>query len=1463
MREGRWKTVSPSQYEWEREALHYLQTRLPDAEPYRAWSNFTFTAATGHLNEVDLLVAGPGGLYLVEVKSWHGRLTSQGADWVRRTSSGTRPWPNPLHLANQKAKELRRLLVGAKNRLKVKEALPFVRAAIFLSEPSLRVDLDPLHRLWVYGPEQKSGQPNTLPDLVTALLTQQPQDYRDRVTPALSRALPDLLEAANIGRSRKYYELGSWQMEQTPLDEGPTWQDYLARHAQLDRERRRIRIYLVERHAANEQRESIHRAAQREAKVLQGISHPGVVRCDSMEDNERGPALVFRHDERAMRLDHYIAQYGDRLDVDIRLRMVRDLAETMAHVHGQRLYHRALSARSVLVTPDGAGKRDGEAAWLRPRLQISDWQAATRAPDSTGGSSFGVPSTSRHQAHLEASALAYLAPEADSPHADPVALDVFGLGTLSYLLLSGHPPAQQRSELLARLTAEDGLRPSALADSVSEYVDELVQEATRPRVEERLTTVAAFLEYLETVEEALTAPAVPSTQPTEPADVPDLLEAKVDDVVADWRIKRRLGTGSTSRAFLAENLATGADEVLKVALSDEKKSRLAAEAKVLAPLTDSRIIRLARQEPIDIGHRTLLVLEHAGDLTLARKLRDDGRLTVDELETYSDYLFGALDFLEGEGVYHRDIKPDNIAIRVRPNRTKQLVLFDFSLAGVSVKETEAGTPRYLDPFIGPLKRQTYDWHAERYALAVTLHEMASGELPVWGDGVTEPRFTDGSPGLKPEAFDPAIRDGLKAFFLRALDRDAKQRFGSLKDMRDAWLLVFRRSDATAPVGSEHPEPENGEDAGRARDDAAAAATQATLLESAGLTPRAVSAAHRLEATTVGDLLDAAPQLLFRMPGLGAKTRQELQQRVKEWRARFAAPSPTTKAERRKAKAAADDTAAQPELIREVQLHAVGLDAIAALLVPPATGRNVTEVLATQLLLRLPDEHGVLPDLPAWPLQQRVAALVGVTPGRLGQILPKQRKRWAKEPVVASVHADVVAMLADSGNVMAVSELADALLTRRGSTQDSEPARLAVAMAAVRAAVEIDPMLPKPRLLTRRRGTRVLVALMDVADDDPEATTADDAAAIRAAQLLDYADRLGQEADRLAGEEVLPSPATVLRELTAAPGPGVALDGSRIVRLAAAASTGAAVSPRLEIYPRDLDLVRALRLAQAGVDSTSAGADQRGLTPDDVHRRVYARFPVLSGELPDHPQLQQLLEDAGFRLDWDGNKKRYQVPWRGGSAPSTPTAPRLLTRLTASPWTADSPELAAAARAEERLSVADAGSGFRALTVLRTRYVAAREELVGRFGAEPVNVTALFLAKLHELVDPRPRPTWQTILAADAAAPGSRAALKLAEYAEQAWQLAMPSLRDALGGDRPLLLHDAVPFARYRAMPQLHELAREARDGRGWLWLLCPSDDPSVRPRLSGTAVQIVTENEWIVLVDAWVTNRHRSGDVAS
>ena len=87
MKAPRWTVVSPSAYEWEREALEFLREHLPDRDPWRAWSNFEFVDDDGRVNEVDLLVLGPAGLLLVEIKSRPGTIDGDAHSWVWLTDA--------------------------------------------------------------------------------------------------------------------------------------------------------------------------------------------------------------------------------------------------------------------------------------------------------------------------------------------------------------------------------------------------------------------------------------------------------------------------------------------------------------------------------------------------------------------------------------------------------------------------------------------------------------------------------------------------------------------------------------------------------------------------------------------------------------------------------------------------------------------------------------------------------------------------------------------------------------------------------------------------------------------------------------------------------------------------------------------------------------------------------------------------------------------------------------------------------------------------------------------------------------------------------------------------------------------------------------------------------------------------------------------------------------------------------
>ncbi|MEN3533622.1 BREX system serine/threonine kinase PglW [Microbispora sp. ZYX-F-249] len=1525
MLEGRWTTVTESEFDHERRGLEAIREKLPDSEPWRAWSNFTFTAQAGHVREVDLLVVAPGGVYLIELKDWHGSVATENGTWVQTSPSGRRvPHGNPLHLTDKKAKELAGLLGRHGKRV-------WVGAAVCFTDSSLRVRLSPNDQNGVY----------TISELVKMLL-EPARDDRRRITPTDSREIKSTLEQIGIRRSDAEYKVGPYLLERKSFDTGPTWADYLARHSELP-ELARVRIYLRERGSDASIRQSVENAARREAAILRRFRHPGVVQLKQYDPSghSAGPALIFDYHPHTLRLDEYLVQYGDKLDILGRMALVRQLAETMRSAHSSRIHHRALAARSIHVIPRNRGPEGQtvgeEAAWLSPGLQISDWHIATQRSSGQSQGMTRFAPTALSAIHLAEGSDPYLAPELTALNADPIALDVYGLGVITYLLATGQPPAASQAELLARLEAGEGLRPSALVDGLSQDIDELVQAATAYRPAQRLSSVDEFLEMLECVEDSLTAPEPGTAEADHHTQAPekDPLEAVAGDVLAGrWEVRRRLGTGSTSRAFLVRDLlakARGGFAVLKVALSDNRGDVLVREAEVLGRLRpDSRIIRLVEPEPLIIGGRTTLALEYVGDErdpdaamepggvgrrreeTVARQLREGGRLQVDQLEAYGDYLFGAVDFLEGEGVWHRDIKPDNIAIRVRPNRTRELVMIDFSLAGYPVQETDAGTDGYLDPFIGTLTRSVYDAHAERYAVAVTLHEMASGELPQWGDGKVSARQTDPKdhpfPSIALDAFDPAIRDGLAAFFRKALHRDVAQRFAELKPMRDAWKKIFLDMAETTPSVpriSRHPssddvpapsiadaEPESAE---QQRDRLAAEATRDTHLSAAGLTPAAESFLYGLGVTTVGGLLDFSQRNLVNAPGLGAKTRNEIQRRQREWgeRLRLIPVSPLSPEGRRKAdeelkqlsavEASLVSTLATGEnadMLPQRTLRSVSLDTLATLFVPQLkkNGSNGNEVEMVRLLLRLPNEHGQLPGhIGVWPKQKDVAEALGLSAGRIPQMLKTQRLRWQKLPAVAALREEILELLAGMGRVASAAEIADTLAVRRGTRLQGRERRRALALAAVRAVVEIeqlDPASSQFQHLPNREATHEalgagLLALEVGDNEDPDTPSAPG--------LLDYAQRLGKVADRLAKLDTLPTATIVLSELGAiTPPPGtIEWDERRMVALAAAASRNAAATPRLEIYPRDLPLVRALRLTQAGLVRLIPGVPeerQPGLTVADVHERVLARFPEITyqgqPDLPTGGLLTKALREAGFELTLstreDTRTARY-LPTRMDQASSylSVGAWRLATRLSAADRYADDPQLANAVRAEERLTMSSRRDGFRVLTVRAGLSQVAVAELTGdRFGAEVTSVTELFLEVMHDLVPPGTKPTWETILRADAAESGTKAALKFAEYARTAWGRIEPQIKDQLDdGSGPVLLTDAGAFARYDAMGVLDRLAAAARLGRRGLWLLCPQSDAAREPRLGTVAVPYQAGlGEWIELPDSWVRNTHRGGE---
>ncbi|HCY61920.1 MAG TPA: BREX system serine/threonine kinase PglW [Oxalobacteraceae bacterium] len=1403
---SRWHVIAESNFVWEREALEWLRANLPDRDSWHVWTNFEFIDDEGKVNEVDALVLSPAGLFLVEIKSRPGVLRGDSHSWTWITDGRSSTYDNPLILANRKAKRLASLLRRQSAIVKAKIRLPFVEPAIFLSSSSLSCQLEGLAKSATF----QQGRPGSLddPGIVGALSNGITTKATVPVDATQARAIARGLAEAGIRPSNKHRQVGDYRLIKL-IAEGEGFQDWEATHVSIDTIHRRVRIYTVATASSPEIRATRLRQARREFEVLEGIDHPGILRVKDYKETELGPALIFDHEPKAVRLDHLLREKGKTLTISQRLQLVRDIAETLKYAHAKRLYHRALGPQSILV-------HGVDGAIMHPRLM--NWQTASRnVGDSAAPDTVHRTTGTRHvEDYVEDPGLVYLAPE--TTRADPAqgpSLDVFSLGCISFYIFTGQPPAESTLDLAEKLRIGQGLRLSDTMDGCGARQQDLIQFATSPDLLARYDTIQGFLDDLDLVEDELTTPDPEATVDPSIASTGDRLEG-------GFTVIKRMGRGSSSDALLVRRDGSEDEAILKVACDIAHNERLVAEGEVLARLHHQNIV--AHRETLTISGRTALLLKSAGAKNLAEKLKEEGRLSLDMLQRFGEELIEAVNHLESEGVAHRDIKPENIGISENRNKRLQLVLFDFSLCRTPADNITAGTHPYLDPFLSLRRPPRWDLYAERFALAVTLYEMAVGQPPVWGDGQTSPAMLDVEATIEKDVFDPVTREGFASFFEKALKRDFRERFDNAEEMLRAWRAIFTArqtvhpSDAAPAIGLAAIAP---------------TATPQTTMAELGYSLEAQDVLERMGVHNARELL-AVDRIRFRyLKGVGDKIRKEIRLTAKEL-ARLR-PDLT------QGRSVAHDADEEAE-------GAVSINELAAQLLPrrPA-GDDRPEEAALAHYLGLDDTVKA----GAWPSLGDATQAGEVDRATLTSTLIKSRERWLKNPAFTELRHQLDSLVRSQGNVMSAKEAALALLALRGCASQDDAERLRQATAVLRGAMEAESHLDKPRFEAFDHQPSLLIA--------------------SAAAWADYARQLGAAADACALADPLLPPARVLEMLE-----GVALPAAeqlggivptpitptRLLRLAASASRTAAVSSRQEMYARGMAPIQALRQSLGAL----VGAPE--LRVKDIQDRVSGRYPEASA-LPDRPSLDRLLEEAGAPLTWDmaaaDGRGAYRLATlgRGQTAGTTTQFSRHATLQTTHVLGDD---VAQAAAVEERLVRSLDQGGLLVLSVPTRIARHAEAELLHRFGnaatsamaVKRINFDALLLAALHQQVQAA-RVDWNVVLQADAAERGSRHWTNL----QRLVQRAVPSVRAALlNSPSPILLVCVGLLARYDLMNLVTELEEHAgRPGHTpSAWMLLPSSYQGL-PVIDGVAVPLVNNihnTRTLALPQAWVENKHRA-----
>lgn len=1394
MESPRWNIITPSQYEWERRGLDFIRAGLPDHDPYRAWANFEFQTSDGAIYEVDLLVLTKQGFWLVECKAWGGRISGDTGTWTISQDGKLRSEDNPVLLANRKAKALSSLLKAQLAAGKVR--LPWLDAVVFLSADDVQCELTGNARNRVLlkdcpktdtGPEQKGIRAALLnrdgPGIDPSLHV--PIDIR--VAKALSRAM----EQAGIRPSQRSRRVGDYILGDLLFD-GPGYQDRLAKHASFDNVFCRVRQYTAAQASTEEDRQRLKRAAAREFQIIQTLDHGGILPVLDYKEHEHGPALLFRYlDPNAVRFDHYLATHGEKLEPGQRLDLLRQLADAIRYAHRKRVIHRSLSPQSILVY---------DAATSSPRLQVYNWQVGVRETTSTSARVTNVENL------VEAKSLVYMSPEALSDSRKVTeASDVFSLGAIAFHLFASRPPATNSTELANILRDKKGLSISSVVDGAGPRLEELIQWSTHPDVLTRIGSVEDFLTLLDDVEDELTAP--------KQAAVSDPLLAKQGDTLPHgFLVVRELGQGATAKALLVSK--DDKESVLKVALTEDDNGRLHEEAEALRSIHSEFVVAI--EQELTMNGRTVLVLQKAGDKTLASMLAKEGVPSLDLLHRYGDDLLSAVSTLERHGVLHRDIKPDNIGVRSLTKQRNQLILYDFSLARVPLDNINVGTEGYRDPFLKLRKPARWDLSAERYSAAVVLYEMAvgHGELPQWGDDKSDPALTNDKLEIDAEKFDPSVRDGLSQFFQKALHRDPDKRFDNAYDMQFAWREVFKNAEERKITTTSGEEIVLGVSLEQA--------TLGTPVSALGLSTRARNALERANVITVRDLLLFPILDIHMMKGVGNQTRQEIIRFVGQLREKF----PNVEA-KPKEQPAAEEPSGPPSL--ELLHHRI---------VGVRNPKKDAEwnIRAGMLGVTAPASQ------PAsqWPSQTDVADALGITRARVGQVVAADRNRWAKDAQITAFRHELCEQIQRFGGVVTIAEIIDLtiLLRPAANTVDSE-AQHRLAAAVARAAVETEDMMAQRRFQVRRVAGKIVIAASQ--------------------ELAVYAEKLGQVADQLAAADPLATPIRVFQELyevqqpTQPPG-CQPFSNERLVNLAAAMSQGAAVSSRQEVYPRGMAAERALRLGIGALSGLGVGETEKGFSIEQIRERVRSRYPAAE-PLPDRPELDALLHKVGLDVRWDAEAKLYQRREPGILVTSGSSIPRRRPTATSARHAEVTPDMADARAFQERLQHAYKDGGFLVLTVRPSRMRFAEQELMRRFDLERVSFDDLLVDLLREEAREL-EVDWSYVEEADGAQPASVAWNDMLDLSRRV----TPKIVNNLLSRRShiLLVHPGL-IARYDQMTILETLRDKVGHDASCpsLWVLVPTDGQNDMPMLDHAEIPLIAPGQRAKVCESWVDNRDR------
>ena len=279
------------------------------------------------------------------------------------------------------------------------------------------------------------------------------------------------------------------------------------------------------------------------------------------------------------------------------------------------------------------------------------------------------------------------------------------------------------------------------------------------------------------------------------------MKFELEEHLGKYPIIREIGSGATSRVYLARDPFAEREVAIKVFLFDQNISAqtermmhkaFLAEAALAGKLSHPHIVEIL--DAVIEPEHSYLVMEYVPGTTLEAHSDVTNLLPLNKVVEIIFKCIRALEYAFQHGVIHRDIKPGNILL----SRTGDTKVSDFGasfqqrLGHETTQLTGIGSPAYMSPEQIRLEEITHQ--TDIYSLGVVMYRLLTGRLPY--EAPSQASLTHAilnTLPARPAMLRPDLPPLLDQIVMKAINKDLRQRYQSWlefgKDLSQAFTAL--------------------------------------------------------------------------------------------------------------------------------------------------------------------------------------------------------------------------------------------------------------------------------------------------------------------------------------------------------------------------------------------------------------------------------------------------------------------------------------------------------------------------------------------------------------------------------------------------------------------------------------------------------------------------------------------------